>query len=887
MGRSKFSGPLLPGSELSVGGKDIEVDTMISREDFLAGRPFLNASAPKAVPKLPERTILQPHSMKVIKLEKLERKEAKPVERKPSVEMGANGRPIAKSKVKAQALNEEGKKDNVNTTTSTSKAMANVFKTPLLSSTVIPQTNSAGPTPRHDPFQPNALVFKRPDKAPKGKQIVDVVLDPLLGKHLREHQREGVKFLYECVMGMRDYDGQGAILADDMGLGKTLQTIALLWTLLKQNPIYDAAPVVRKAVVVCPVGLANNWRQEFNKWLGNDRIGVFVYDDKKKRVKDFTHGRSYSVMIIGYEMLRSVQTQLQKGSGVDIVIADEGHRMKTVQNKAAQAIVSLNTARRIVLSGTTIQNDLSEFFSVVELVNPGVLGTSKTFMKEFEGPIVKSRQPEATKKDIEKGEARGEELASITSLFILRREASILAKYLPAKTEYVLFCRPTPSQASVYRHVLASPEFQTGLGLGGSESSLQLITALKKICNSPSLLDPRNLTEGKAENLLIKNLHASLPANLRTNNASSGKLRVLDQLLHVLNSKTDEKIVLVSNYTSTLTILAQLLTSLSLPFLRLDGSVPSAKRQELVNTFNRTPSSKYFAFLLSARAGGVGLNLIGASRIVLFDVDWNPATDAQAMARIHRDGQTRECKIYRLLLKGSLEEKIWQRQVTKIGLADSIMAQKGGGTAQFSKDELRDLFKLDESPDCQTHALLGCDCGGRGGKPSSGIDTPLELSDDTAAADEAAISGEGGEDSKENDTHNGSDNDSDSSSLPSIPELIKATPSNIAAQQLKETRRLEAARQKRLQKNKNKNKNKGKGGEMDSLMAYEHIDTLSLREGGGAVVKETADGSGECGTMDGIIDDEVLLGVLKDEDTPFVDFMFKKRREGGGLGLGK
>jgi DNA repair and recombination protein RAD54B len=147
--------------------------------------------------------------------------------------------------------------------------------------------------------------------------------------------------------------------------------------------------------------------------------------------------------------------------------------------------------------------------------------------------------------------------------------------------------------------------------------------------------------------------------------------------------------------------------------LRLDGQTPQAKRQDLIDKFNRTPSSKHFVFLLSAKAGGLGVNLIGASRLVMFDIDWNPATDKQAMARIHRDGQKRPCFIYRLIVQGAIEEKIHQRQVTKTELSDALVDSKK--TAQgFTTEELRDLFRLDETEACGTHDLLGCECRGMG-----------------------------------------------------------------------------------------------------------------------------------------------------------------------------
>lgn len=335
MGRCMFKDPLLPGSTLSVGGKDVEVDAMISKADFLAGKPFLNNTAQrtsKASPALPKAPIALP-------------KRKMPLFDKTKEDSGIE-------EIPAQSFYATHKSD----------AMKAQFKNPLLSTTIMPQNQNGAPTPRHDPNTPKALVMKRPKDCPKGKQIVDVVLDPFLGRRLHDHQRDGIQFLYECVMGLRDYDGRGALLADEMGLGKTLQTICLLWTLLKQNPIHGSDPVIKKALIVCPVTLIDNWKREFQYWLGNERIGVFVEDGQgKRKITDFTHGKSYSVMIIGYERLRTVQAELKKGSGIDIVIADEGHRLKTAQNKAAQAILGLNTDRRIILSGTRKFNPYLSF----------------------------------------------------------------------------------------------------------------------------------------------------------------------------------------------------------------------------------------------------------------------------------------------------------------------------------------------------------------------------------------------------------------------------------------------------------------------------------------------------------------------------------------------
>ncbi|KAL9100834.1 MAG: hypothetical protein Q9163_003845 [Psora crenata] len=796
MGKTACNTPLLPGSKLSIGGTEIEVDSLLAKEDYWASQSSLMTSGAKPAPPLIDNPLpkIMPSadSVAAILAEKQKAMEAKKI---------AGSRRLAKQIA---------------------------FKNPLLADTLMPKKEAKEPTPRHDPNAYGALIMERPRNAPEGRQLVDVVVDPLLSRSLRDHQREGVKFLYECVMGMRDFDGRGAILADEMGLGKTLQTIALIWTLLKQNPIDGDPPVIQKALIVCPVTLINNWRKEFRKWLGADRLGVYSYDDSQKRITDFTKGRAYNVMIIGYEKLRTVSEELKKGRGIDIVVADEGHRLKSAKNKSALAIKQLDTPRRVILSGTPIQNELSEFFMMVDFVNPGLLGPVKTFTKEFELPIVKSRQPGALRKDVEKGEARNQDLASLTSKFILRRTTDVILKYLPSKTEYVLLCRPTTAQALTYQHVLACPAFQSAIG--SPEASLQLITILKKVCNSPFLLRPDPPTDDATpQNPLTTAVLTNIPPRfLRTNQAST-KLRVLDQLLYTLHTTTSEKVVLVSSYTSTLNLFETLLTSLALPYLRLDGTTPSSKRQELVDTFNCTPASQVFAFLLSAKAGGVGLNLVGASRLVLFDIDWNPATDLQAMARIHRDGQKRPCIIYRFLMAGGLDEKIWQRQVTKLGLASNIMDQKMG-TASFSREELGDLFRLDEGLSCQTHDLLGCNCGGRGlqdvrveGQP------PIEI---------LHLEGEVRPDSED---------------MPGTAQFTQAY--NVCMEE--QERKIQTSRRALGRSSKNDGTQR-----LEYLMTYSHIDTWKF-----AAESDT--------DSEALISDEVLLKVLKDEGNR-ISFAFAK-----------
>ncbi|KAF2120238.1 DNA repair and recombination protein RAD26 [Lophiotrema nucula] len=810
LGKSVCNRPLLPGSALSMGGKEVEIEDFITKENFMAGRHFLGkaASRPVANPN--------PAPMKFKPLPP-----AAPGKSKSGAGEGQDNKaPVKTLEERAKAADNE---DDIIVLSSKPVAAIKEFKTPLLPSTVVPKTKSSKPQPRHDPAAPNALVMKRPSSCPKGKQIVDVVVDPILTKHLREHQRDGVQFLYECIMGMR-CEGEGAIMADEMGLGKTLQTITLLWTLMKQNPIDGNSPVVTKALIVCPAGLIGNWQREIRKWLGNERIGVFVVDSKdrkNKKITNFTMGKAYNVMIVGYEMLRVVQDELKKGSGVDIVIADEGHRLKTANNKAMLAIQSLNTERRIILSGTPLQNDLGEFYTAIDFVNPGLLGKRAAFKREFENPIVRSRQPNASESEIEKGEARWKELVSLTGQFMIRRTAEVLAKYLPPKTEHIVFCKPTVAQATAYRNVLASPIF--AVALGNTDMALPLINVLKKLCNSPSLL--RSTKDGdNTPSEMLQSLLPLVPQNILASHAASAKLRVLDSLIHKIRTTTKEKIVIVSNYTTTLDMIQQLLVSLSYKYLRLDGSTPAAKRQSLVEKFNRTDQKEAFAFLLSAKSGGVGLNLIGASRIVLFDIDWNPATDLQAMARIHRDGQKLPCKIYRLLVQGALDEKIYQRQVMKMGLANAVVDNKASAST-FSREELKDLFRLNEQEQPQTHDLLNCTCEGHGIPHVDDIPDVLDEAED----DEGNA----------------------------YPSLKKASEVDVDEQETKLKRHRDKLRD-------------GEQPKLRMLMEYAHIDVNFLRE-----VTEHGDESEEL-EMAMKVDDDVLLDVVKEKDCR-VSFLLTKR----------
>uniref|UniRef100_A0A8C7VMR2 RAD54 homolog B n=1 Tax=Oncorhynchus mykiss TaxID=8022 RepID=A0A8C7VMR2_ONCMY len=582
--------------------------------------------------------------------------------------------------------------------------------------------------PRHDPLAPGAIVMPRPstnhqwtyNKA--GLPLVDVVVDPYLTTHLRPHQRDGLLFLYECVMGMRATCRYGAILADEMGLGKTLQSVALTWTLLKQGP-YGGKPVAKLVLVVAPGSLVQNWGAEFKKWLGRERINVYTVN-QDHRVELFAASPLHSVLVISYEMLlRSLEVVQKLEFG--LVICDEGHRLKNSSIKTSSALSGLSCTRRVILTGTPVQNDLQEFYAIIEFVNPGILGSSAAYRKVYEEPILRSRQPICTEEERVLGEERAAELSRLTGLFILRRTQEIINRYLPPRLDWTVFCSPSPLQRELYQVLLSHRVIRACLqGSTQTHTHLACITALKKLCNHPGLL------YSTVQGSLYEGLRGVFPESYSSggfSTADSGKLLVLSDLLTTIHhlSPTD-RVVLVSNYTQTLDLLQDLCVHLGYTYCRLDGNTPTIQRQRLVDNFN-SPHSAHFLFLLSSKAGGLGLNLIGASHLVLYDIDWNPANDIQAMSRVWRDGQKKTVHIYRLLTAGTIEERIFQRQVSKQGLSGTVVdLGKGAEHTSFSSNELRDLFSLTDTP-CLTHDLLHCSCSMDGSDEAPASDRPCQL----------------------------------------------------------------------------------------------------------------------------------------------------------------
>jgi len=557
-----------------------------------------------------------------------------------------------------------------------------------------------------------------------------VSVDGMLTKWLRPHQREGVQFLFECVTGMREYDGQGCILADDMGLGKTLQGITLLWTLLRQgSPALGGTPVARRAVIVCPTSLVNNWAGECEKWLkGRLRclpLSEASRDEVIQSIKTFLGPRNtFGVLILSYETFRIHSERFGKKGSCDLLICDEAHRLKNDATATNRALDMLPCRRRVLLSGTPMQNNLDEFFAMVNFCNPGILGTNSAFKKKFEGPILRGREPDADDHTVQVGRERSLELSHRVNNFILRRTNDLLSKHLPPKVIQVVCCGLTDLQKQLYFHFLESKTTQALTDGKNKQQVLGAITALKKLCNHPKLIyDVVHATAGVDPKAAqgFQDCDKFFPPGVFDNGRAgrgsmaegweflSGKMAALATLLENLRQYTNDRIVLISNYTQTLDLFAQLCRQKGYPYVRLDGSTGMGKRMKLVTKFN-DPLQNQFAFLLSSKAGGCGLNLIGGNRLVLFDPDWNPANDKQAAGRVWRDGQKKDVFVYRFLTTGTIEEKVFQRQMSKEGL-QSLVDGQGQGQATKSTmtlDELRDLFTYRADTASDTHDTCGC-----------------------------------------------------------------------------------------------------------------------------------------------------------------------------------
>jgi len=481
---------------------------------------------------------------------------------------------------------------------------------------------------------------------------------------LREYQQHGFNWL-----AFLQRFGLNGILADDMGLGKTLQTLAVV------ERAREVTGSDKPVLIVCPASVVHNWRSEIERFLVDSTVMVFqgtARDHSGRRLDAMARGtarperRTY--VVTSYDIVHREIDRLRAIPWL-YVVCDEGHHIKNPSAKRSRLVKAIAGQHKLVLTGTPIQNGLVELWSLFDFAMPGYLGSQTEFTKKYcgggGGPA---------------WQAIRDELATRIRPFVLRRLKTDVAKDLPEKLVIHHDVELTPLQVKLYKEHLDSAEVRDLVSRidtdGVARAHPHIFTILDKlrsICNHPVLVkDDRDRHEARAED--------------------SAKLAFLEELLDEVR-EGGHRALLFCRSTRMHTILEKHLALWNHRYLRLDGSTPTEERHKLVDTFNATP--EITVFLLSM-AGNTGINLTGADTVIFYDHDWNPANDNQAMDRAYRIGQTKTVTVYRLVSKGTIEERILDRQRLKQMLADEVIGSDTAGFKDLSREEVLALFRLDE-----------------------------------------------------------------------------------------------------------------------------------------------------------------------------------------------
>ncbi|ODV80573.1 DNA dependent ATPase [Suhomyces tanzawaensis NRRL Y-17324] len=531
---------------------------------------------------------------------------------------------------------------------------------------------------------------------------------------LFDYQKTCVQWLWELYS-----QKTGGIIGDEMGLGKTIQIISFI------AGLHYSGLLDKPVLVVVPATVLNQWVNEFHRWwpplrcvilhsIGSG-MGNKASEEKLEEYLETHDPKSSKSSLAGVQSQINakeiVDRVIQKGHvlittyvGLRIyskyilpnewgyVVLDEGHKIRNPDLDISLTCKQIKSYNRVILSGTPIQNNLIELWSLFDFIFPGRLGTLPVFQQQFSIPINMGGYSNASNIQIQTGYKCAVVLRDLISPYLLRRLKSDVAKDLPKKNEMVLFVKLTKIQQDLYEKFLSSEDLDSILR--GKRNVLMGVDILRKICNHPDLVH--------REALLHKaNYNYGDPVK-------SGKMQVLKDLLQLWQSQK-HKTLLFCQTRQMLDILEKFVANLKVinldgeekpnelddkeyfSYLRMDGSTPISRRQTLVDSFNETPSID--VFLLTTKVGGLGVNLTGADRVIIFDPDWNPSTDIQARERAWRLGQKKDITIYRLMTTGSIEEKIYHRQIFKTFLTNKIL--KDPKQRRFFKvNDLHDLFTL-------------------------------------------------------------------------------------------------------------------------------------------------------------------------------------------------
>ncbi len=488
---------------------------------------------------------------------------------------------------------------------------------------------NAGVVHQDEDFMTLINRMERPEK-------IDFELPEDLTATLRPYQETGYKWL----KGL-DHYGFGGILADDMGLGKTLQVISFIAGSLGKG---DTKPYL----VICPSSVLYNWQKEFQQFAPDIKTRLITGMKSERRDTIATAiAENIPVWITSYPLLQRDE-DLYEGLAFRTVILDEAQSVKNATAKTTKAASALNANNKIALSGTPVENALSELYTIFSIAQPGLFGTKKDFKQMDPAQIAKKVKP-----------------------FILRRLKADVLKDLPPKIESISYIEMTEKQKTVYLSQLQLMRQETKEMLDAdtlNENRIKILaglTRLRQICCDPALV-------------------------MADYTGGSGKL---DRLMEYLAEAKENgrRVVLFSQFTQMLAIIREKLDETSEAYFYLDGQTPNQDRLALTTRFNEGEKD---LFLISLKAGGTGLNLTGGDTVILYDSWWNPAVESQATDRVHRFGQKKVVQVVRLIATGTIEERINELQAKKREMIDSVIQAGGQSVTSLSKEELMQLLEI-------------------------------------------------------------------------------------------------------------------------------------------------------------------------------------------------
>lgn len=503
-------------------------------------------------------------------------------------------------------------------------------------------------------------------------------------KQLYKYQKIGLKWLWEL-----HQTKSGGLLGDEMGLGKTVQIIAFLAGLMKTDSGEWGG--LGPSIIVAPATVIYQWVSHFHYWCPFLRVAVLHHSgshvgNHNKLIREVQ--TSHGILLITYAGAVRYATDLMSRKW-HYLILDEGHKIRNPETQVSKFIKKFQTPHKILVTGSPMQNSLQELWSLFDFMRPGLLGTYNAFMEFFAQPITQGGYANASELQEASALEIAKALKNIITPYMLRRTKAEVQEHikLPEKNEQVLFCALTQEQRDLYMGYLMSSTVRSILDKESRFGDplrarvLVALSTLRKICNHPDLY----LYEAQEE---MEHIDEEKFGHWKR----CGKMIVVNSLLKIWQ-KQGHRTLIFSQSRAMLCLLEQYLQNQNYKYLKMDGTVSVGQRQSLIKTFNE--SSEYLVFLSTTRVGGLGVNLTGADRVIIYDPDWNPATDNQAKERAWRIGQHRNVTVYRLLSAGTIEEKIYQRQIFKHFLSNKILVDPNQKNI-LTTSTLQGLFTLEE-----------------------------------------------------------------------------------------------------------------------------------------------------------------------------------------------